>query len=188
MFLCVHRPTFIDPTVIHRNDALISGNILRQGKWKLVTGSADKLGPTAWYVGMLKGCMLGTRGGWIVPPTNKTNTCPGDIYTTSGRHALLGCPSDVPLKTNISVTSPVDLWLCSVPCTPETPCLWDLEADPYERTDVSSENPSVVTTMLLKLQSYQQNFSNATTIRDNGKFCAAINNRSGFLGPWIDDR
>lgn len=184
-------PTLVNPTVKHRSEVLISGNILRQDKWKLAVGSSDKLGQRAWYTGMLKGCMLGNGGGWMEPPKNKKNSCPGDIYTTSGVHGLLGCPIDVPSKTNFSVTAPIDLWLCSVPCTPQTPCLWDLETDPYERTDVAAENPSVVANLLARLRSLQMNFSNSTTILDNGRFCEAVNNRTlpglgGFLGPWID--
>jgi hypothetical protein len=34
------------------------------------------------YSGNLKGCMLGTGGGWMAPSENRTATCPGDIYTT----------------------------------------------------------------------------------------------------------
>ena len=83
-------PTLVNPAVKHRSEVLISGNILRQDKWKLAVGSTDKLGQIAWYTGMLKGCVLGNGGGWMVPPTNKTNSCPGDIYTSGGAHDLLG--------------------------------------------------------------------------------------------------
>lgn len=82
-------PTLVNPAVKHRSEALISGNILRQDKWKLAVGSTDKLGQIAWYTGMLKGCVLGNGGGWMVPPTNKTNSCPGDIYTSGDRKSVV---------------------------------------------------------------------------------------------------
>jgi hypothetical protein len=38
---------------------------------------------------MLKGCMLGTGGGWMSPGTNRSNLCPMDIYTHGGDRQVL---------------------------------------------------------------------------------------------------
>ena len=120
--------------------------------------------------------MLGTGGGWMVPSANSTSNCPGDIYTTSGCGTCLGCPEDE--ATAHAVTEAVDLWLCSDPCTPETPCLWDVEADPEERTEVAAQNPVVVQSMLARLRSLQASFTNGSSsgdLGDNGRFCEVLN-------------
>ena len=160
-------------------------------RWKLVTGVGHPTGPGAWKTGELKGCVLGNGGGWMTPPNTSNNQCPGDIYTTGGNRGLLGCPDDAALnKTRFPVTDPIDLWLCSNPCTPETPCLWDLDADPHERHEVSASNKDTVATLLARLKTLQRSFRNATTIPDNGRFCDVLKTRhvSGigyFIGPWI---
>eukprot|EP01046_Picozoa_sp_COSAG06_P048931 COSAG06_NODE_7416_length_2510_cov_17.995401_3_plen_71_part_00 len=41
--------------------------------------------------GNLKGCMLGTGGGWMAPSENRTATCPGDIYTTGVCESAVLC-------------------------------------------------------------------------------------------------
>jgi hypothetical protein len=92
-------------------------------------------------------------------------------------------------RTDYPVTSPIDLWLCSTPCTPATPCLWDLEADPSERVEVAASNPTVAAALLAQLQLLQRSFRNATSVVDNGRFCEALKNRTfavgSFLGPWL---
>tara|TARA_B110000208_G_scaffold60322_1_gene78553 strand:- start:267 stop:2114 length:1848 start_codon:yes stop_codon:yes gene_type:complete len=188
-------PTLVDPTKPHRTEALISDRILRVGKWKLVTGASSRAGRTGWCTGELKGGMLGTGGGWITPPLNKTNMIPGDIYTTGGKTDLLGCPEDAPAKTQFPVSDPVDLWLCSAACTDLTPCLWDVSegGDPYEREEVAAKNPDVVKTMLARLHELQAGFAaNATsgTLVDNGKFCEVllateVKGFGVFVGPWM---
>lgn len=90
----------------------------------------------------------------------------------------------------LQVTDPIDLWLCSNPCTPETPCLWDLDADPHERQETSAAHKDTVATLLARLQTLQRTFRNATTISDNGRFCDVLKTRqvSGIgyvIGPWI---
>ena len=184
-------PTLVDPGTPHRTEALVSNNILRQGRWKLLIGAGRGSTPQAWHTGMLKGCVLGTGGGWMVPPANASNTCPGDVYTHGGDRNQLGCPSDVPGKAQVAVTSAVDKWLCSVPCSLAHPCLFDVVADPGERNEVAGANPGAVARLLARLLDLQKNFSNATTIKDNGKFCDTLARRTvqgvgPFLGPWID--
>ena len=177
----------------HRSEALISDKILRVGRWKLVTGASHGRDPANWYSGNLKGCMLGTGGGWMVPSMNSTSNCPGDIYTTSGCGTCLGCPEDE--ATAHAVTEAVDLWLCSDPCTPETPCLWDVEADPEERTEVAAQNPAVVQSMLARLRSLQASFANGSSsgdLSDNGRFCEVLNSTEVagfgvFVAPWMPD-
>lgn len=174
----------------HRDEVLVADHVLRQGRWKLVAGAGRGLGAMAWRTGMLKGCMLGTNGGWLSPPTNATNQCPLDIYSKNGNTKQLGCPDDD--RTEFHVTSDVDRWLCSTPCTPETPCLWDVEADPREEHEVSGKHPDVVAKLVARLQELQQDFRGPSTVQDNGAFCSAVESRrvAGrglFAGPWIDD-
>lgn len=69
--------------------------VLRMRRWKLVTGGARSASIEAgWRTGFLKGCTLGSEGGWGVPPTNRSNMCPSDIYTSGSGRALLSCPED----------------------------------------------------------------------------------------------
>ena len=182
--------TLCNGSVAHRNEALISDHILRVGQWKLVTGAARGDTAANWRTGMLKGCMLGTGGGWLAPPTNATNRCPKDIYT-GGSQDSIACPDDVAKnKSRYAVTAAVDLWFCSTPCTMDTPCLWDVVADPQERHEVAAANPSVVSTLRARLQELQKGFVGPSSVEDNGNFCAVMKARtvSGvgpMLGPWI---
>ena len=189
-------PTLLDPSKAHRAEALISDRILRVGKWKLVTGASSHAGRTSWCIGELKGGVLGTGGGWITPPRNKSNNVPGDIYTHGGNPGLLGCPEDAN-KTAFPLADPIDLWLCSDACTDATPCLWDVSdgGDPYERNEVSKANPMVARSMLARLHELQAGFfpANATSsgsLVDNGKFCdallaTAVDGLGVFVGPWM---
>ena len=59
------------------------------------------------------------------------------------------------------------------------------------RHEVAAQNEGVVASMLHRLVDLAKNFSNATHIPDNGRFCEAVNSRhvqgvGVFLGPWID--
>ena len=167
----------------------------RVDRYKLVTGATAGRDPQNWWAGNLKGCMLGTGGGWMRPSPNRTANCPGDIYTTSGCATCLGCPQDE--RAQHPVTAPIDVWLCSDPCTAEHPCLWDLEADPHEREEMSRSQPAVVATMLARLRALQQNFANSTaggsgSLQDNGRFCEVLNSTEVagfgvFLAPWMPD-
>ena len=183
--------TLCNGSVAHRGEVLLADHILRVGQWKLVAGGAR--GDTAmnWRISMLKGCMLGTGGGWLAPPTNATCGCPKDIYTGGSKDSI-ACPDDVAKnKSRFAVVDDVDLWLCSTPCTMAAPCLWDVVADPQERHEVAAANPDVVARLRTRLQELQKDFQNASTIKDNGNFCAAAKARavSGIgpvIGPWIN--
>jgi hypothetical protein len=96
----------------------------------------------------------------------------------------------------VAVTAPIDLWLCSDPCTAKTPCLWDLESDPFERNEVSGANPAVVRSLLARLQVLQASFgtdaAESGTLVDNGEFCAVLNATEVegfgvFVAPWMPD-
>lgn len=172
-----------------RNETLIAQYILRSGRWKLVAGAEDS-DEQAWKEGMLKGCMIGTYGGWgVSPPNSSHNTCPISIYTkgTGNNGARLGCPDDAPKKTKFPVSDPVDLWLCSAACTPSSPCLYDLEKDPFEHNDVASANPTVVADLSARLRAIQADFRNLTYITDDGSFCQVANARGNYTGPWLHD-
>jgi hypothetical protein len=107
-----------------RDELLIADFILRQGKYKLITGGDHK---NDWSKSLLRDCMLGTGGGWLTPPNTTDNICPMDIYTKSAQKTALCCDNDngtLPCKV---VADEVDQYLCSDPCTPDHPCLYDLE-------------------------------------------------------------
>jgi hypothetical protein len=174
----------------HRQEVLITDHILRKGPWKLVAGVGKPEGAGAWRTGMLKGCILGGNGGWQSPPSNSSNMCPYDHVSSSHGKNKLGCPDD---KTaDFHVTSDIDKWLCSTPCTMQTPCLWDVENDELEREEVAAQYPDVVESMLARLREHQQDFRGATTVADNGNFCSVAKSRQVpgvglFAGPWIED-
>jgi len=72
----------------------------------------------------LRDCILFTGGGWREPPTNATNLCPTDVYTRPCKLEKGNCPG----WSCSNITTEIDRWLCSAPCTPSTslvnPCPW----------------------------------------------------------------
>ena len=52
-----------------RKEVLIADNNLRVGEWKYVVGGDRK----GWAGGFCRDCLLGTGGGWLEPPSDKTN-------------------------------------------------------------------------------------------------------------------
>jgi hypothetical protein len=98
----------------------------------------------------------------------------------------VGCPQDNG-TAGIIVTSEVDKWLCSDPCTDSSPCLWNLTADPFERTNLAATFPHVVATMKARLLALSLNFTqNEPLVGSNAVFCALAQKRGNFLGPWIN--
>lgn len=103
----------------------------------------------------------------------------------------LGCKGDPGVEQ--VVTDDVDKWLCSEPCTLDTPCLWDLEQDPKEAHECSAKNSDVVKSMLKRLKTLQQSMVQGPgeVVQDNGKLCEAAESRSvdghPYIGPWVDD-
>jgi hypothetical protein len=55
----------------------------RVDRYKLVTGATAGRDPQNWWAGNLKGCMLGTGGGWMRPSPNCTANCPVSHITYS---------------------------------------------------------------------------------------------------------
>ena len=184
-----------------RKEVLIADNILRVGDWKLVIGGDRK----GWADGFCRDCMLGTGGGWLAPPedkTNNTNLCPSDIYTRAPKGGLngsgqIGCaPNEVSRFPGLTpVTSSVDKWLCGPAkkdgrgtlgsCTPQQPCLWNLRSDPEERQEVAGENAEVVTTLKARLAELRRGFAPDADFNKTGNFCEAAKERGGFCGPWV---
>ena len=149
--------------------------------------------------------MLGTGGGWLEPPadkTNNTNLCPLDVYTRAPKGGLngtgeIGCsPNDVERFPGLTpVTSAVDKWLCGTAkkdgkgthgsCTPEQPCLWNVVTDPAERHEVAADNPKVVATLTARLAELSKGFAPDADFNQTGNFCEAAKGRGGFCGPWV---
>ena len=66
----------------HRQEVLISDNILRVGNYKLIAGGGSgQTGGAAWRTGFLRDCMLGTGGGLDAAAPlaqNNNGLCPGE--------------------------------------------------------------------------------------------------------------
>eukprot|EP00039_Didymoeca_costata_P002944 m.64049 g.64049 ORF g.64049 m.64049 type:complete len:582 (+) comp11620_c0_seq2:55-1800(+) len=168
-----------------RTEVLISNEVLRQGQYKLVASAQSN---STWAFQYLKDCMLGTGGGFLAPPNDKnnnTNLCPSDVYTSNNENGKKIC---CPYSTCMNVvTDKIDLDLCNTPCTLEHPCLWDLEKDPRETTNIASQQPDVVSVMLHRLLELQAKFQTNPPLQGNNDiFCNLVKQRDGFLGPWIN--
>jgi hypothetical protein len=190
-------PALSGSSATHRTEVLIADWVLRVGDYKLVAGADQFFAPpernrSLWYDGWLRDCVLGSNGGWMTPPADPTSTqtvCPIDAYTRPPKspgptYRNWRCPEDA--GPGRVVNQSIDLWLCSVPCSPETPCLYNLASDPYEHTDVAAGNPAVVAEMMQRLTALQATYVQPETLTDNGRFCAVAATRGGFLGPWLD--
>lgn len=180
-------------TTLHRHEVLISNHILIHRGWKLVAGPLD-----------LRGGVLGSGGGWVELPKNKSSVCPFDMYTDK---LGVGCPNDEHrvLNGGLPVFTKAEKWLCSEACSHDHPCLWNIEKDPEERNEISTEHPKILARMVHLLEGYRRRFKRQTSIKDNGRFCKAAWERASikgnycgednteycegvmFAGPWIDD-
>eukprot|EP00040_Diaphanoeca_grandis_P015496 m.79144 g.79144 ORF g.79144 m.79144 type:complete len:284 (+) comp25184_c0_seq1:255-1106(+) len=182
-------PTLLDLNHPHRTEVLIADNILRMGPWKLAAGAGNE----SWIDAMLKDCMLATNGGWLEPPNdpkNNSNICPLDVYTRTPKTPQ-GGKEEVQCNFSnsgaITLHDQMDNWLCSNPCTLDHPCLWNVESDPSERAEVSHQNSEIVSQMLARLKVLSQQFEdNPPIIGSNDLFCSHVQQRGGFLGPWMD--
>eukprot|EP00054_Salpingoeca_dolichothecata_P000568 m.17057 g.17057 ORF g.17057 m.17057 type:complete len:525 (-) comp10924_c0_seq1:16-1590(-) len=143
----------------YRNETLLGIATITIGQYKLF---AENPSGTA----INHGCILGTNGGWIAaPPSSSKNLCPS--------------------ITCSDATTSVDKWLCSNPCSMESPCLYDLANDPLERNDIAANNPDIVSKMLTRLKELQKDYFKPTWLPDNGKFCDKMKERGGYVGPWL---
>lgn len=67
---------WLDDSAPVRSEVLIADSILRVGKWKLVVGGDQKSLQGSPF---LRDCTLGTNGGWLAPPSDRSsnaNLCP----------------------------------------------------------------------------------------------------------------
>lgn len=147
----------------YRNETLIGEAVLRVGQYKLIA-SMDY---------MLTYCILGTGGGWIPLPSNATDVCP--FGKAAGE-----CDDK---KQQLS---DVDKWLCSNPCTADSPCLFDVVADPTEHFEISKQHPDIVESLKAKLAEYQAREFRAPFPVDNGRACQAAKDNDYFRTPWLD--
>ena len=92
--------------------------------------------------------------------------------------------SDVDWGVRSDVVS--ELGPTSGPCSAETPCLWDVDGDVSERHEVAAENPAVVAQMVERLRVLSAQFEVDPPLQgSNDDFCAHVQARGGFLGPWM---
>eukprot|EP01065_Artemidia_motanka_P038521 TRINITY_DN47370_c0_g1_i1.p1 TRINITY_DN47370_c0_g1~~TRINITY_DN47370_c0_g1_i1.p1 ORF type:complete len:551 (+),score=139.19 TRINITY_DN47370_c0_g1_i1:50-1654(+) len=73
-------------------------------------------------------------------------------------------------------------------CPIERPCLFDVDADPTEHDDVAKQNPDVVSNMLERWHSLENEYHPPTSPdpRDKVDYCAGVRSWRGFLGPWLE--
>jgi hypothetical protein len=186
-------PALIAPAapVQVRTEVLLAHNILRRGQYKLIAGSGTD--NQTWQQGMLRDCMLGTGGGWDVPPVLSTNgtvgLCPTSVYKVDEEefHPWGGEEND---QSQISCDNvdawgeDVDRWLCSEPCTRASPCLYDLESDPGERLNVAEKHPTLVATMLTRLKELRKTFFYPGAPIE-GDYCGTVRRNGYWVGPWV---
>lgn len=114
--------------------------------------------------------MLGTGGGWLVaPPSGSENICPNPVDCAT-------------------VTDDVDVAACAGACNASAPCLYDVDADPFERRDLAAARPDIVAAMLAALATAEASVvPKYTPASDtNGSECRAWETTwDGFIGPWI---
>ena len=86
----------------------------------------------------------------------------------------------------------VDAWLCSEPCTRDSPCLYNLDDDPGERNNVASSHASTVAVMQATLATLRKSFlypgapmqgDYCGTARANGQ--PHMTGSEGWVGPWV---
>jgi len=105
--------------------------------------------------------------GWIRPPTDETI---GDESSAFPR-------------------TPYNGTLCV-----KTPCLYDIEADPYEKNDVAAAHPKVVASMKARLFELQ---ASEVTLAESGLCPTSVGTKpdprgtaeamaTGFWQPWLD--
>lgn len=96
---------------------------------------------------MLEDCMLGTQGGWksVTHSNNHSSdlhlNCAYDIYMRKNDARAIGCEGS---GAKVIASDEVDEWLCSEPCTMDTPCLYHIANDEQEKNECSSKYPDVV--------------------------------------------
>ena len=66
-----------------------------------------------------------------------------------------------------------------------TPCLFNVRLDMGERHNIAGSHPSIVEQMLRRLKELSTDFWQATKLPDNGRFCQAMQERDGYVGPWL---
>ena len=146
----------------YRNETLIGEAVLRIGQYKLIA-SMDF---------MLTYCVLGTDGGWIPLAVDQKDVCPfgkADGECTDTKQQL----------------SAADRWLCSSPCTSDSPCLFDVVNDAEERHEISAAHPDVVKRMQARLAELQALEYKAPFPADNGRACAMAEASGWFVAPWL---
>jgi len=186
-------PSLLGQHGAHRTEVLISDNILRMGKYKLIMGGGfNQTQGEAWRQGMLRDCMLGTGGGLHAAAPigmSKTSMCPDSPYKSTAS-AEMGDQEAEDGKLDCTTVDAwgdkEDKWLCSAPCNATHPCLFDVESDLGERHDLASQMPDMVAHIKARLLVLQQGFWSAPMLQDNGKFCAQMEANGGFYGPWLD--
>jgi hypothetical protein len=87
---------------------------------------------------------------------------------------------------------PADIELCTKPCSPTEPCLYDVASDPQERINLAQQMPAKVTEMMTRLASYASKVRLPERIPDSGSYCKVMKGRGGgpggtmgWNGPWM---
>ena len=77
-----------------------------------------------------------------------------------------------------NLTAPIDKALCydshgrlAVPCSPRTPCLYNLTHDSQERFNLATSMPRQVAAMKRRLRAYAARSRLPLMIKDDGDYC-----------------
>jgi arylsulfatase I/J len=84
-----------------------------------------------------------------------------------------------PLYPKVPATGPQ-----SIGCSPEVPCLFDVVADPWERTDLAKDHPNIVSKMLARVNQLGEGYFEGHKPRyTKAAVCKATERNGGYLTP-----
>ena len=124
-------------------------------------------------------------------PSNATDLCPWPGSSPNPRRSN-STLRDLCAAFGAQLTAQVDKELCERPCSPASPCLYDVASDPQERRNLAARLPAVASALMERLEGYAARVRLPITIPDPGGYCAAMRGRGagpggtqGFNGPWL---
>lgn len=82
-----------------------------------------------------------------------------------------------------------DCFNVTLDCSPDSPCLYDLDADPTERVNIASTAPAgVLDTMVSLMGELDDTYHPPQPSPPNATgYCTAIAESGGFMSPWVSN-
>ncbi len=166
--------------------------VIRVGDFKLMT--QDPNWNYDYHLGWTDDCLFGTgTGGWVPIPTNDTDLCPyPNEAPGSNRVASNSTLADKCTVWGLELTAALDMDLCDRPCSPITPCLYNVASDPQERHNLANQLPHKVAELTARLGEYANKVRLPEKLPDSGQYCETMHGRgagpggtAGWNGPWM---